>query len=79
MYDDQGNQYNFGRTTATLTLGADIDDYAYVKGTIPGNVFVNGKITIKNVDSSASELTNVTIWSDSHEAYLVFKNVKIRN
>ena len=78
MYDDQGNQYNFGRTTATLTLGTDADDYAYVKGTIPGHVFVNGKITINNVDSSASELTNVTIWSDSHEAYLLFKNVKIR-
>ena len=77
IYDDQGNQYSFGRNSATLTLGADVDDYAYVKATIPGNVFVNGKVTINNVDALATELANVTIWSDSHQAYLTFQNVKI--
>ena len=78
IYDDQGNQYDFGYNTASLTLGTDAD-YASVSTTIPENVFTKGSVIIKNVDASATEMANVTIWSYSHQAYLIFKNVKIRN
>ena len=77
IYDDQGNQYDFGRNTASLTLGTS-EDYGRVSATIPGNVFTKGSVIIKNVDASATEMANVTIWSYSHQAYLTFKNVKIR-
>ena len=77
IYDDQGNQYDFGSNKASLTLGTDAD-YSRVSATIPGNVFTKGSVIIKDVDASATEMANVTIWSYSHQAYLTFKNVKIR-
>ena len=77
IYDDQGNQYDFGSNKASLTLGNDAS-YQRVSATIPGNVFTKGSVIIKDVDTSATEMTNVTIWSYSHQAYLIFKNVKIR-
>ena len=77
IYDDQGNQYDFGYNKASLTLGT-ASDYSNISTTIPGNVFTKGSVVVKNVDESATELTNVTIWSYSHQANLVFKNVKIR-
>ena len=77
IYDDQGNQYDFGSNKASLTLGNDAS-YQRVSATIPGNVFTKGSVIIKDVDTSATELANVTIWSYSHQAYLTFKNVKIR-
>ena len=76
IYDDQGNQYDFG-STASLTLGTS-SSVSRVTTTIPGNVFVKGSVIVKNVDAAATELSNVTIWSYSHQAYLTFKNVKIR-
>ena len=77
IYDNQGNQYNFGSNTASLTLGNDAS-YQRVSATIPGNVFTKGSVIIKDVDASATEMANVTIWSYSHKAYLTFQNVKIR-
>ena len=77
IYDNQGNQYNFGSNTASLTLGNDAS-YQRVSATIPGNVFTKGSVIIKDVDASATEMANVTIWSYSHQAYLTFQNVKIR-
>lgn len=77
IYDDQGNQYDFGYNKASLTLGTDAD-YDRVSTTIPGNVFAKGSVIVKDVDATATELSNVTIWSYSHQAYLTFKNVKIR-
>lgn len=77
IYDDQGNQYDFGYNKASLTLGTS-SDYDRVSTTIPGNVFVKGSVIVKEVDAAATELANVTIWSYSHQAYLTFKNVKIR-
>ena len=78
IYDDQGNQYDFGSSTASLTLGTSSSPNR-VTTTIPGNVFVKGSVIVKNVDAAATELSNVTIWSYSHQAHLTFKNVKIRN
>ena len=77
IYDDLGNQYDFGYNKASLTLGTT-EGYNNVSTTIPGNVFAKGSIVVKNVDESATELSNVNIWSYSHQANLVFKNVKIR-
>ncbi|MBR2459551.1 MAG: hypothetical protein IKB39_09605, partial [Bacteroidaceae bacterium] len=77
IYDNQGNQYNFGYNKASLTLGNDAS-YDRVSATIPGNVFTKGSVIIKDVDASATEMANVTIWSYSHQAYLTFQNVKIR-
>jgi hypothetical protein len=77
IYDDQGNQYDFGSNKASLTLGNDAS-YERASATIPGNVFTKGSVIIKDVDTSATEMANVTIWSYSHQAYLIFKDVKIR-
>ena len=77
IYDDQGNQYNFGYNMASLTLGTS-DNPNGVSITIPGNVFAKGSVVVRNVDELATELSNVTIWSYSHQANLIFKNVKIR-
>ena len=77
IYDDLGNQYDFGYNKASLTLGT-ANDYYSVATTIPGKAFAKGSIVVKNVDESATELSNVTIWAYSHQANLVFKNVKIR-
>ncbi len=77
IYDNQGNQYDFGSNKASLTLGTS-SDYSRVLATIPGGVFVKGSVIVKNVDSNATELANVTIWSYSHQAYLTFKDVVIR-
>ena len=77
IYDNQGNQYNFDSNKASLTLGNNAS-YQRVSATIPGNVFTKGSVIIKDVDASATEMANVTIWSYSHQAYLTFQNVKIR-
>jgi hypothetical protein len=77
IYDNLGNQYDFGYNKASLTLGT-ANDYYSVATTIPGKAFAKGSIVVKNVDESATELSNVNIWSYSHQANLVFKNVKIR-
>ncbi len=77
IYDNQGNQYDFGSNKASLTLGTSSDP-GRVIATIPGGVFVKGSVIVKNVDPNATELANVTIWSYSHQAYLTFKDVVIR-
>ena len=77
IYDDQGNKYDFGYNKASLTLGTS-DSPNNVYTTIPENVFAKGSIVVKNVDELATELSNVTVWSYSHQANLIFKNVKIR-
>ena len=77
IYDDQGNQYDFGTSTAWLTLGTK-ESSGSVTTTIPGGVYVNGSIVIKNVDVSATEMSNVAIYAYSHGEVVTFKNIAIR-
>ncbi|MBQ6939543.1 MAG: carboxypeptidase regulatory-like domain-containing protein [Muribaculaceae bacterium] len=77
IYDNQGNEYGFGSNGATLTLGNESSS-AGVSATIPANAVVKGSIEIRGVESSATEMSNITLYSSTSSADLVFKNVKIR-
>ena len=77
IYDNAGNQYNFGHNKATLTLGTSAS-YSGVEATVPSNVFLKGTIVIYNVDTSADEISNVTLRAGTTHSDLVFKNIKIR-
>ena len=76
IYDDQGNQYDFGSNKASLTLGNDAS-YQRVSATIPAGVKVKGSVKITNVSDLAAAFSNITIWSYSEQSYLIFKNVAI--
>lgn len=76
IFDDQGNEYEFGSGTY-LELGYD-DSYGSVTTTIPGNVFVKGKIVIQDVDEAATEMTNIGVYAYSHGELVTFKNIAIR-
>ena len=75
IYDNCGNEYTFGYNQATLTLGAE-SSTSGVSATIPSEVYVNGSVVINNVDTSATEITNITLGGQN--GTLIFKNVKIR-
>lgn len=78
IYDDQGNEYKFTYNETSLTLGSS-SGYYRVETIIPGNVFAKGSVVIKDVDVNATEISNMTLWSYSHQESLIFKKVKIRN
>ncbi|MBO5671805.1 MAG: hypothetical protein J6R81_01380, partial [Alistipes sp.] len=77
IYDDQGNQYDFGSNLATLQLGSESSHYG-VSATIPSGVVVNGSIKIHDVDPMATEFSNITLRASSN-GDLVFKKVVIRD
>ena len=77
IYDDQGNQYDFGYNLATLQLGSD-SSHNGVSATIPSGVVVNGSIKIHDVDPMATEFSNITLRASSN-GDLVFKKVVIRD
>ncbi len=77
IYDNAGNQYDFSRNQATLTLGTS-SSYSGVSATVPSNVFIKGTIVIYNVDTSADEISNITLRAGTTHSDLVFKNIKIR-
>ena len=66
-----------GSNGATLTLGNESSS-AGVSATIPANAVVKGSIEIRGVESSATEMSNITLYSSTSSADLIFKNVKIR-
>ena len=69
-----GNEYGFGE----LTLGLSTNSTGSASVIIPEDVFVNGTIVIKNVDESATEFSNISIYSYGFLSTVYFKNVKIR-
>lgn len=75
IFDDMGNEYAFGE----LTLGLSKNSTGSASVIIPEDVFVNGTIVVKNVDESATEFSNISIYSYGFLSTVYFKNVKIRN
>lgn len=74
-YDDQGNKLS--GSNVTVALSGDSYSYGYTSTKIPAGIFTNAYIRLYNVNSSATEFTNITIPTNQGRD-LVFKNVKIR-
>ena len=77
VFDDQGNEYSFGYNKVKLTLGKE-SSTSGVSAIIPAESVIKGSIIIYEVDPSAAEMSNITLYSGSSSANLIFKNVKIR-
>ena len=76
-FDDKGTEYP--SSTLTLTLGG-YESSGGVTAPLPTQVEVNGTLTVKSVNTEATQLKNVTlrtrVGNDSY-TQLVFKNIKI--
>ena len=74
-YDDQGNKLSGSNMTVALS-GGGYDSYN-TSTVIPAGIFTNASIRLKNVDSSSTEFTYITVPTNQGRD-LVFQNVKIR-
>ena len=74
-YDDQGHKLS--GSNMSVALSGDGYSAAYTSTEIPAGIFTNASIRIKNVDSSSTEFTYITV-PTNQERDLVFQNVKIR-
>ena len=74
-YDDQGNKLSGSNMTVALS-GGGYDSYN-TSTVIPAGIFTNASIRLKNVDSSSTEFTYITVPTNQGRD-LIFQNVKIR-
>ena len=74
-YDDQGNKY--ANTNMKVSIAGSNYDASYSKTEIPAGIMTNGSIRFYNVDTNATEFSNITL-KTNQEGSLEFKNVKIR-
>ena len=74
-YDDQG--YKLSGSNMSVALSGDGYSASYTSTEIPAGIFTNASIRIKNVDSSSTEFTYITVPTNQGRD-LVFQNVKIR-
>ena len=74
-YDDQG--YKLSGSNMSVALSGSGYSSGYTSTVIPAGIFTNASIRLKNVDSSSTEFTYITVPTNQGRD-LVFQNVKIR-
>jgi|GEM_PF-1028826 len=74
-YDDQG--YKLSGSNMSVALSGDGYSASSTSTEIPAGIFTNASIRIKNVDSSSTEFTYITVPTNQGRD-LIFQNVKIR-
>ena len=74
-YDDQG--YKLSGSNMSVALSGSGYSSGYTSTAIPAGIFTNASIRLKNVDSSSTEFTYITVPTNQGRD-LIFQNVKIR-
>ena len=74
-YDDQG--YKLSGSNMSVALSGSGYSSGYTSTVIPVGIFTNASIRLKNVDSSSTEFTYITVPTNQGRD-LIFQNVKIR-